>query len=94
MNDTAPSAHLPDDVDPRMWFETDAYEGRHFLGERRLQVPGTFERPLGRDHELAPAAVPGTSAAPSPVRARFRSTFDQRRASPGVRGSGTKPSRR
>jgi hypothetical protein len=36
VNDTAPSANLPDDVDPRMWFEMDGCEGRHFLGERQL----------------------------------------------------------
>jgi hypothetical protein len=36
VNDTAPSANLPDDADPRMWFEMDGCEDRHFLGERQL----------------------------------------------------------
>jgi hypothetical protein len=60
-------------------------------------APGPLVHVVGQPHDVSPGvthAVPGTFAALSPVRARFRSTFDQRRASPGVRGSGTKPSRR
>jgi hypothetical protein len=40
VNDAAPSANLPDDADPRMWFEMDGCEGRHFLMEGNPHIRG------------------------------------------------------
>ena len=66
------------------------------VGEPGEPAPGALVHVVGQPNDVSPGVThaPGTFAAPSPVRARLRSTFDQRRASPGVRGSGTKPSRR